>query len=346
MGYYPETKVYHDGCYYVAIPKQEESFKKKRYTSRRVEKDTLMKDGKVITTDMENSVIKLPSGRVIEEVEFMGKRLVPVKKKIEGVKRVNRKEIFEKLYKENYVKNKVSLRKIILNEMRKYFNKERALRDFVDSNLNRKKRNMMVRRIRCHRKANLQKWNYFVTFTYDESKNSEEEFKKKLTNTLSHLSSRKGWKYIGVWEKSPEKNRLHFHGLFYVPKNNMMGEIITVRDYDTRNKRMRETQQNMYFNNKFGRSDFEEIQSDYAVNRSVEYILKYIEKTGEKIVYSRRLPTFIISDILDDDIILETGERESRKLILFDDFLCINTGEIIGKISIDVISSGRLRYAY
>jgi len=32
-------------------------------------------------------------------------------------------------------------------------------------------------------------------------------------------------------------------------------------------------------------------------------MVKYIEKTGEKIVYSRGLPQFFISDVMDEDIV-------------------------------------------
>ena len=45
---------------------------------------------------------------------------------------------------------------------------------------------------------------------------------KSLKNCLKHLSNRKGWKYIGVFERSPEKKRLHFHGIFHIPENAMI----------------------------------------------------------------------------------------------------------------------------
>ena len=84
--------------------------------------------------------------------------------------------------------------------------------------MERKKRNMIVRRTRLARKINLGTWNYFCTFTYDSSKHTEETFRKKLKNALSLFSSRKNWMYMGVWEKSPKNHRLHFHGLFNIPE--------------------------------------------------------------------------------------------------------------------------------
>ena len=57
------------------------------------------------------------------------------------------------------------------------------------------------------RKINLQTFNFFVTFTYNSELHTEESFRKKLKNCLSHFCTRKGWKYVGVWERSPEIER-------------------------------------------------------------------------------------------------------------------------------------------
>lgn len=42
------------------------------------------------------------------------------------------------------------------------------------------------------------------------------------------------------------------------------------------------------------------------------YIIKYIEKSGEKLVYSRGLPQFFISDIMDDDIAAPIGLKDKN----------------------------------
>ena len=86
--------------------------------------------------------------------------------------------------------------------------------------------------------------------------------------------------------------------------------------------------------------DFEEIEDKRKLGSAVAYIIKYIEKTGEKIVYSKGLPQFFFSDILDDDIVCRTG-LEDKKLLLFDDFSCFDDGCYIGKVSQEVIQ--RLR---
>lgn len=99
--------------------------------------------------------------------------------------------------------------------------------------------NAIRRKVRLWRKVNLQRWDYFVTFTYDNALHDEKSFEKKLRNTLKHAVSRNGWKYIGVFERSPEKERLHFHGVFHIPK--MIGELIETKDYSTKQHKMQTT---------------------------------------------------------------------------------------------------------
>ena len=69
-----------------------------------------------------------------------------------------------------------------------------------------------------------------------------------------------------------------------------------------------------------------------------EYLMKYLEKTGEKIVYSRGLPQFFITDVTDDDVVCEMGDDEYKKLLLFDNFICWDDGEYIGRVSAETIS--------
>ena len=69
--------------------------------------------------------------------------------------------------------------------------------------------------------------------------------------------------------------------------------------------------------------------------------MKYLEKTGERIVYSKGLPQFFISDIMDEDIVCTIGQ-EDKKLLLFDDFYCLNEGELIGKVCPEVINQMRM----
>ncbi len=154
-------------------------------------------------------------------------------------------------------------------------------------------------------------------------------------NCLRHQASRKEWKYIGAWERSPNTNRLHFHAIVYIPDGKMIGEIITVRDYDTVEKRMQETFQNTHFLKEYGRNDFKPI-NPMEISDCVKYLLKYIEKGGGRLVYSRGLYMYFISDIMDEDIVCPYGVGD-MKLLLFDNSYCIKDGEIVGKVSPEVI---------
>ena len=234
-------------------------------------------------------------------------------------------------------KDKVKSEKIkeTVEEIDKEIRDIEKSKEIVKKVLDKEKRNRIVRLTRLYRKVNLQQWTHFCTFTYDSEKLNEEEFKKKLLNCLRHLSSRKGWKYIGVWERSPINQRLHFHGIFVIPK--MIGEIIEIKDYSTKNHKMQITHQNTFFLERFGRNDFKEIEQSSLVYQAISYILKYIRKTGEKVIYSKHLHTYFVSDILARDIVCKIGQ-EDRKLLLFDNFLCIDEGVVMGKVSPEVIS--------
>jgi len=152
---------------------------------------------------------------------------------------------FEKLYNENKEKDKKEKKEIILNELVKELKDTELIIDYVNENFRRKKRNENERKKRLYRKAFLQEWDYFCTFTYDDKKLTETEFKEKLTNCLRHLASRNKWKYIGVWERSPSNQRLHFHCLLYTPT--MIGTFEEIKDYSITNHQMQTTNQNTYF---------------------------------------------------------------------------------------------------
>lgn len=154
------------------------------------------------------------------------------------------------------------------------------------------------------------------------------------------LCHRKGWQYMGVWERAHETNRLHFHGLFKIPDGSMIGTLEEHNDYSLNSHKRQTTLQNTYFNEKFGRSDFHEINHHADLMQEIGYIMKYLEKTDEKIVYSKGLYQYFISDIMDEDVITTCGQ-EDKKLVLFDDFNCWDEGCLMGKVSPEVISQMR-----
>ena len=226
---------------------------------------------------------------------------------------------------------------MLVKGMKAYFPNVQAAREYVDRNLRRKQRNLVARRIRMARKANLQTFNYFVTLTYDGELHTEESFRKKLRTTLSHFADRKGWRYIGVWERSLQKKRLHFHGVFHIPEGTLSGEMEEVNSYSFATHQRQITMQNSFFLKRFGRNDFEKITDENRIGDALSYLMKYIEKSGEKIVYSRGLPQFFISDVMDEDVACTMGE-EQEKLVLHDDFGCWVDGEYMGKVCKETIA--------
>ena len=73
------------------------------------------------------------------------------------------------------------------------------------------------------------------------------------------------------------------------------------------------------------------------VQHSLGYLMKYIEKSGERLIYGGDLPSYFVSDVIDEDIICPFG-IDDRKAILVDDFTCISDGEVIGTVSPEVIA--------
>lgn len=296
--YLQKAKIYHDGSHFVAIPKG--AFSSGKGCKRSVARPTKQQP---------------PTTESPPETH---------------------KEHFETAYKESLSLPKKERKKHIKDALESDFADKTELKVFVDKNLERVKTNAIKRRVRLNRKLQLQRWDYFVTFTYSDELHTEETFRKKLTNTLKHLVARKGWKYVGVWERGSDTDRLHFHGIFQIPEGSMIGDLTEVKDYDTRRHRIQTTLQNTHFLKHFGRNDFSCLCVPDDLSKAVKYITKYMEKSGERLVYGGNLPTYFQSDILEDDVVCPIG-IDDRKALLFDNFTCINEGEIIGKVSQEVI---------
>ncbi len=337
---FPECKVYSDGSHFIAIPHTEKRY---RPSPKKQEEIITVKPPAGISEVQANSApqesdalspLEIIAVTGIQETEPPANILQP------NERRMTKKELFNELYQQFIHLKKGERREKLISALRPYFKTEMAVKKFVDVNIERKRRNLICRRIRLSRKVNLQEFNFFVTFTFNGELHTEETFRKGLKKTLANFSSRKGWKYVGVWERSPKKQRLHFHGLFYIPEGTMPGLMIEVNDYCLSSHRRQITHQNTYFNERFGRSDFEAIDDKKTLGRSVAYIMKYLEKTGERIVYSKGLPQYFVSDIMDDDVVCPIG-LEDKKLLLFDNFDCWDEGEHMGKVSTETIAQLR-----
>ena len=194
----------------------------------------------------------------------------------------------------------------LLQEFTPMFKDEDEAAQFVEEHFNRLSRNRWERYKRMIRRGYTNRWNFFCTYTFDSRKHTEETFRKSLMNTLYHLSSRRDWRYMGAWERGELGQRLHFHALIYIPEGQMPGELEEHEDYSTKRHRREKS--------------------------------KYISKNDEKIVYSRGLKTYFISDVLNEDIVCPMGDEEHGfKYILAQNFTCISDGEIMGTVSPEVI---------
>ena len=315
-----EAKVYNDGSHFIATPRN-------AYPHRRGRKYKLSRQPfsvQKVNLPHSNSPPIAPN-----------ENLPPTTQKQETLP-TTPKEKFESAYKESLSLPKRERKAHIKEQLKDTFKDKAELNTFVDDNVERMNRNAIKRRVRLNRKLYLQQWNYFVTFTYSDELHTEESFRKKLSNTLRHLVSRNGWKFIGVWKRGKDTNRLHFHGIFYIPEGQMIGELKEVEDYDTRKHKRQKTLQNTYFEKQFGRNDFKDVVLPRHVGDAAKYITKYMEKSGERLVFGGKLPTYFKSDILEEDCICPIG-LDDRKIILADDFTCIDDGTIVGKVSPEVI---------
>lgn len=324
---YAEAKVYYDGSHYIAIPHTERKNKRRRIIVEEqitvVEKE---KEEGSETEKVDEPLTNLFDSEEQQDTEKEEKQSNVSEKSVE--RRMTRKELFEQLYKEYLSLKKAERQRKILKDMLPYFDSEEKAKEYVNENLERKQRNLICRRVRMSRKAHLANFNYFCTFTYNDKLHTEDTFRKKLKNKLSLLAYRKGWKYMGVWERSPEKNRLHFHGLFHIPDGTIPSDMEVVKDYSKPNHKMQESLQCKYFTENFGRNDFKELNK-HKLGESLAYLMKYIEKSGERIVYSKGMYQYFISDIMDDDVVTTIGQ-EDKKLLLFDDFECWDEGCLMG----------------
>ena len=134
---------------------------------------------------------------------------------------------------------------------------------------------------------------------------------------------------MGVWERGKDTDRLHFHGLFYIPE--MIGELYEKKDYNTKKHKIVLANVNTYFEEKFGRNDFERIDdSPIQKEFSVKYLRKYLTKTNDRVIYSRGLAPMRKLDILEEDVLCGYMDNPN-KYVLYDKFTVINDGTVEGQ---------------
>ncbi len=167
-------------------------------------------------------------------------------------------------------------------------------------------------------------WNYFVTVTRDDKLIADEEtFRDRVDKCFSNLAVRRGWRSMGVWERGSDNDRLHFHCLLYVPEGEMVcepghDELEILSSYSEKRHKREDTQVSPWFGKRFGRTEFQQLDP-HELPQCVGYILKYLEKSGEKIRYSRGIPSTICIELADfKDIAVQYVSGGMVKGILFE----------------------------
>ena len=333
-----KCKVYSDGSHYIAIRPTEGYSGPRRKPPP--EEPIIVEEA--APSDVQNAVVEecaVPQGQE-QTCGDMPEQTQPETVKERHIS--TRADEFLKWYRESYGMKKKEQYAFIASKLAPYFESDEALHKYLDYKMECKRRSETARRIRCQRRAALHELSYFATFTYDDKKATEKEFEKRLLTALSNLASRKGWKYMGTWERGGDTDRLHFHAVLYIPEGKMVGKLELKRDYDVKKKRMVERMENSFFQDRFGRNKFELIDGTaLTIGTAVSYIIKYIEKSGGRIICSKGLKTFIETDIDNDDVVAQLREDDDKKYLLFDDFKVYRDGKELGAVTPGVLAQAK-----
>lgn len=193
----------------------------------------------------------------------------------------------------------------------------------VEQYVERARKNLWRRIERYKQKLYWLNPNYYVTFTYSDAKETRESFEKRLKMTLSNFHNRHGWLAIVVPEDGHEKGRLHFHCFINIPKGGMVGELFLNAKYSSKRLRREYFTDNTYFAARFGQSDWHPITRDDLLHGGLEtYLTKYLTKSGNKIFYSRGIPSEIYAVIdTETDVVVSIREGLVWRYLLFDSFM-------------------------
>jgi hypothetical protein len=248
----------------------------------------------------------------------------------------DRDECFDGLYFEHF-KHGMSLNQLfarVYSPFAKRFGDNQESVDFVHAKIKDKYQNYLERRIRFERKAYLHNWTYFITVTYSDKLMTETEFYSRLKRGLSNFAFRRGWKYMGVFERGKNGGRLHFHALLFVPSGQMVGELKKKLDYSEREGRKILTHSNTFFEDTFGRNDFDSVDTALlSCGKAMSYLLKYVGKTGDKVFYARGISDTFSVDLDSDDFVLSFIDKMITKCVLFDDVFVASDDDVFFRFS-------------
>ena len=162
MAWYAEAKVYFDGSHYIAIPHTTRPSKRRA----KIVEETI-----TVIDEIKDSEVTEPSisvDNMVESFSYCEDNENCVKKPNNkdnqelSVRQLTKKELFEELYLRYIDLKKNERKKKILKDMRIHFEDDKKCEDFVNTNFDRKLRNLICRRVRMTRKANLVNFNYYL----------------------------------------------------------------------------------------------------------------------------------------------------------------------------------------
>ena len=156
---FPQCKVYSDGGHYIAIPHTTRPYRPRRkpkeeiiaVTEELAEEETkeqaLLEQSAPLQEDapmpLENTVEEAAEGTQIDDT---------LHEKPAPTRLMTKKELFEELYAKYQNLPRYKRKTLILKEMRPHFKDEDGARLYVDTQMSRKLRNLIARRVRMTRK--------------------------------------------------------------------------------------------------------------------------------------------------------------------------------------------------
>ena len=171
--------------------------------------------------------------------------------------------------------------------------------------------------VRYREKLLLNDFDYWVTFTYDDEKETAESFEKRLITVFNNFAKRHGWRVVGGWEQGELGGRSHFHAFIHIPEGEMVGELYTAKRYSYKRRRMEYYCENSYFFERFGMSDWIAITAaDIAEGKLPRYLVKYTFKSGRRLFYSRGIKNEFVMEVDTENDIDMSYNNHGLKYVL------------------------------
>ena len=240
-------------------------------------------------------------------------------------------------------------RSFILMKLREEFPDVPDLAEKVDAKLCPEITAYYKRLRRLSEKLFLNRFNYFVTLTYDDKKfESEEEFRKAITMTLAHFANRRGWRYCYCFERGGLNGRLHIHGFFYVPKGEMPGEIAVRKKYRVKDNKLQILNVNTWFEENYGINEFSPLDRDIVrLGDVIKYCSDYCFKSGDNVHYSRHLPCALEETVNNSDIYGKFEENVEKFILDEETVKFLEEDDVVPEyVTLDYIKSTKERLVF